>query len=167
MSKLNKAQMAEQVKEYQGYYPGKTLYFTEDGNCFLDKSPCVDHANKTKQKWEEVVPYIEPVADEDPEGVTPEQVKEMLLQGNLSDDMPYQLAKDMVRILQLKPVSQKKDDLLVALEEFKNTLTVKSDVADVKTDTGDSAAADENTENKTLVDEAKADVDDQTQNPVE
>jgi hypothetical protein len=39
-------------KDYFKLYPkSKVLYFTTDGNCFLQKSPAIDHARKSKCEW--------------------------------------------------------------------------------------------------------------------
>jgi hypothetical protein len=51
VKRLSKKQLNEKLKEYQGYYPKKKLFYTEDGNFFIEKSPAVDYATKTKQKW--------------------------------------------------------------------------------------------------------------------
>lgn len=51
--KNKKINMKELHKQYFESYPeAKMLYFTEDGNCFLKKSPALDHARKAKIKWE-------------------------------------------------------------------------------------------------------------------
>jgi len=53
--KKKKINMKELQKQYFGLYPkAKVLYFTEDGNCFLQESPAVDHARKSGVKWESV-----------------------------------------------------------------------------------------------------------------
>lgn len=115
--------LEQRIEEYKKLYPGKTLYFTPDGNCFLDKSPCVDHANKTKQKWVEVKPDEKPVVEDKDLTMTAETAKELLLTTEVTDGMDYQVAKELVKVLGLKPVSNKKDDLLVALEEYKIEVT--------------------------------------------
>lgn len=51
VNKLSTAKMEELQARFFKLYPGKKeLYFTEDGNCFLEKSPAKDHANKSKIK---------------------------------------------------------------------------------------------------------------------
>ncbi len=54
--KLGKKEMAARISQYQELYKGKVLFFTEDGNCFLTKSPAIDHAKKSGIKWMEVAP---------------------------------------------------------------------------------------------------------------
>jgi phosphoenolpyruvate carboxylase len=115
--------LQEQIKSYQQIYPGKILYFTEDGNCFLDKSPAIDHARKTKQKYLEVKPAEK--ADEKVSVMTKEEAIQKLLDLEITDDFEYALAKEFVKVLELKTESQKKDDLLYALEEFKNSIGIQ------------------------------------------
>jgi hypothetical protein len=99
--KLSKAQMAERVSEYQAIYP--------------------DHATKSNQKWVEIAPEKEQVKDEDID-MTVEEANELLKGVDLTDDFDYQKAKELVKVLALKTATSKKDDLLVALEEYKTTL---------------------------------------------
>jgi len=50
-----KKELQKIVEHYFELYPDRTeLYCTEDGNVFLQKSPAIDHALKTKQKWHAV-----------------------------------------------------------------------------------------------------------------
>lgn len=121
MAKNQTIDMAARVAEYQKEYPGKILFFTEDGNCFLEKSPCVDHATKTKQKWSQV----------DPEGkketpvinMTKEEAVQVLKAIDFAGKTDFEELKKLVKILELKPAGNKKDDLIAALDEFKRTLT--------------------------------------------
>jgi len=47
-----KINMAKLQAQYFDLYPkAKVLYFTEDGNCFLQKSPAVAHSKKSGSKW--------------------------------------------------------------------------------------------------------------------
>ncbi|HLO59056.1 MAG TPA: hypothetical protein VK172_14735 [Lentimicrobium sp.] len=125
MNKLSKKDFAQRVDEYRALYPGRTLYFTEDGNCFLEKSPCEDHARKTKQKWVESPAEVANIPTDESTGWTKEEAVAFLKESELDDNMDYQLVKDLVKVLELTPVSNSKDNLLVALEEYKMSLTVK------------------------------------------
>ncbi len=120
MQKLSNKDIEKRVAEYRQIYSEKTLFYTEDGNVFLEKSPAIDHANKTKQKWFESEAKKEKVIQLP--GIDKEIAKDMLINTEISDETDYKLAKELVAALELKPASNKKDDLLVALEDYKNSI---------------------------------------------
>jgi hypothetical protein len=120
MLKMNKKDLEKRVAEYREIYGDKPLFYTEDGNVFLDKNAAVDHANKTNQKWfENTVKVEEPKA---PTGTSKKVAEKILKELELTDDTDEAVCKDLVLALGLTPASESKDDLLVALEEYKNTL---------------------------------------------
>ncbi|MDP2723202.1 MAG: hypothetical protein Q8O72_10625 [Bacteroidales bacterium] len=49
---MKKVNLLQIVESFHQLYPSKSvLYYTEDGNVFLEKSPAINHALKSGQKW--------------------------------------------------------------------------------------------------------------------
>jgi hypothetical protein len=123
IKKLSKKELEERLKEYRKYYPKQKLFYTEDGNFFLEKSPAVDHATKTKQKWFE---DGKTEGDETESNDQPELTKEVAIQKlkelELSDKTEYAAMKELLLPLGITPKSNKKAEVLTALQEYKLTL---------------------------------------------
>ena len=118
MNKLNKSELDKRIAEYRKAYPGKVLYYTEDGNFFLSKSPAIDHANKTKQKWFE----LNDKEDAEARAKEEAEAKETLLKLDKMDDLDYEAAKAIVKTLAIETASMKKEAIYTALETYRKTL---------------------------------------------
>jgi hypothetical protein len=119
------------VDQYFEIYPEKeVLYFTEDGNCFLDKSPAKDHATKTKQKMfaidnPDLQEYLNEKAEleaEKAKEVKLAEAEEKLLSFNF-DESQYRERYDLATDLELA-LTDKKDETV--------TKALKSKLEDLK-----------------------------------
>ncbi|NJM14015.1 MAG: hypothetical protein HC896_00280 [Bacteroidales bacterium] len=116
---LSREKLNARVEDYARQYPDRKLYFTSDGNCFLDKSSRDDHAYKAKVGKLDYTPE-KPVAKE--EGMTAEEATKTLLGLEINNDTDYTLAHQLVKALGIETASNKKDDVFYALEFHKEQL---------------------------------------------
>jgi hypothetical protein len=131
---MNK-KLKETVNRYFKLYPKREkLYATEDGNVFLEKSPAVDHANKTNQKWhvfdnpakmeaiKEAEEKAKRAAVEAKKAAGFEKLKTIEL-----DQMSYNEAYDLATDLLLPLTDKKKETVFAALADAKDKLTTKGE----------------------------------------
>ncbi|MDD2282717.1 MAG: hypothetical protein PHD92_04930 [Eubacteriales bacterium] len=122
-------------KGYFDLYPSsKQLFFTDDGNCFLEKSPAVDHATKSKQKWLVVDnPRFIKEVEEDVE-----QSEQVMKEARLSAAMAKLAKVDLPQIsyadacvlasdLNLELADRKKETVFAALDDKLIEITKKSE----------------------------------------
>ncbi len=131
---MNK-KLEKTVEGYFKIYPDREkLYATEDGNVFLEKSPAVDHATKTKQKWfvfdnpsvaearAKVKAEAEAAAIEAKKTAGIEKLKEADLEA-----IEYNEAYDLATDLELPLTDKKKATVMAALTAAKEKLTSKGE----------------------------------------
>ena len=133
--KKKKINMVQLQKQFFDLYPeSKALYFTEDGNCFLQKSPAVDHARKSNVKWESVdnPAFIKQIAaEEDKAKAAAEDEKKKQGKVSLKDWNPeqsnYYLDIDLATDLKLELEDKKHETILAALKAAQEKLNTKED----------------------------------------
>lgn len=131
--KTKKINMKELHEQYFKLYPKKrVLYFTEDGNCFLQKSPAIDHARKSKTKWTAVdnPVFIKQIAaSEDKAKKAATTAKKTAGKVSLKDWNPeqsdYHKDIDLATDLKLELADKKHETVLAALKAAQEKLTAK------------------------------------------
>ncbi|MFK5855379.1 MAG: hypothetical protein QM503_04545 [Bacteroidota bacterium] len=127
---MNKELKAKGNKYFKMYPNSDKLYITDDENVFLDKSPAVDHATKTKQKWyvldnpaklEAINKEAELLAEK--EKADKLVAAEKALKTLDIDQIDYSAALGMVSDLQLTLKDRKAETVLATLSAKKEELT--------------------------------------------
>ncbi len=131
---MNK-KLEKTVNEYFEIYPDREkLFATEDGNVFLDKSPAVDHATKTKKKW---FAFDNPAKIEAIQKAEEKNKKAAIGAKKLAgverlkkvelDQLTYNEAYDLATDLLLPLTDKKKGTVMDALAAEKEKLTGKGE----------------------------------------
>ncbi len=131
---MNK-KLEKTVNEYFEIDPDREkLFATEDGNVFLDNSPAVDHATKTKKKW---FAFDNPAKIEAIQKAEEKNKKAAIGAKKLAgverlkkvelDQLTYNEAYDLATDLLLPLTDKKKGTVMDALAAEKEKLTGKGE----------------------------------------
>lgn len=128
-----KKQLKEIVAGYWKLYPkAKKLYATDDGNVFLDKSPALDHARKSKSKMHEfenpaVAEAAKAKKEADAKAAAEQKMQKAFKKLEETDlsSIDYNPAYDLATDLQLPLTDKKKETVMSALSDAKEKLNVQ------------------------------------------